>query len=142
MLKRMLHFAAQAAAAHTHADSRVLAHSAVRGNAAADNPRLSRIQVPVNFGVRTALLTAMTVMSAGCIVTLLPGAAQVKVTTDAADIAGCTDVGNVAGIGGDIGNIYRRQMQNQAVAMDADTVFRSGNGGIAYRCKGPTPGAR
>ncbi len=52
-------------------------------------------------------------MSAGCIVTLLPGAAQVKVTTNAADISGCTDVGNVAGIGGDIGNIYLRQMQNK-----------------------------
>ncbi len=84
----------------------------------------------------------MTSMSAGCIVTLLPGAALVKVTTNATDVSGCTDVGNVAGIGGDIGNIYLRQMQNQAVAMDADTVFRSGNGGIAYRCRGPTPGAR
>jgi len=76
-------------------------------------------------------------MSAGCIVSLLPGAAEVKVTTNAADVSGCTDIGNVNGIGGDIGNIYLRQMQNQAVAMDADTVFRSGNGGIAYRCKPP-----
>ncbi len=84
----------------------------------------------------------MTAMSAGCIVSLLPGAAQVRVTTNAADISGCTDVGNVSGIGGDIGNIYLRQMQNQAVAMDADTVFRSGNGGIAYRCKQPTPAPR
>lgn len=96
----------------------------------------------MNFIVRTALLAAMTALSGGCIVTLLPGAAQVKVTTNAADISGCTDVGNVAGIGGDIGNIYLRQMQNQAVAMDADTVFRSGNGGIAYRCRGPTPPPR
>jgi hypothetical protein len=96
----------------------------------------------VNFAVRTALLAAMTSMSAGCIVTLLPGAALVKVTTNSADVSGCTDVGNVAGIGGDIGNIYLRQMQNQAVAMDADTVFRSGNGGIAYRCRGPTPAPR
>jgi hypothetical protein len=138
----MFHPATQAAAVNTHADSGVLAHPATRGNATAGNPPLPRIQVPVNFVVRTALLAAMTAMSAGCIVTLLPGAAQVKVTTDAADIAGCTDVGNVAGIGGDIGNIYLRQMQNQAVAMDADTVFRSGTGGIAYRCKAPTPGAR
>jgi len=84
----------------------------------------------------------MTALSAGCIVTLLPGAAQVKVTTNAADVSGCTDVGNVAGIGGDIGNIYLRQMQNQAVAIDADTVFRSGNGGIAYRCRSPTPAPR
>jgi hypothetical protein len=93
----------------------------------------------VIFVVRTALVAAMTAMSAGCIVSLLPGAAQVKVTTNAADVSECTDVGNVGGIGGDIGNIYLRQMQNQAVAMDADTVFRSGNGGIAYRCNRPAP---
>jgi hypothetical protein len=83
------------------------------------------------------LVAGMAAMSAGCIVSLLPGAAEVKVTTNAADVSGCTDIGNVNGIGGDIGNIYLRQMQNQAVAMDADTVFRSGNGGIAYRCKPP-----
>jgi len=53
-------------------------------------------------------------------------------------VAGCTDVGNVDGIGADLSNIYVHQMQNQAVAMDADTVFRSGNGGIAYRCKPST----
>ncbi len=81
----------------------------------------------------------MAAMSAGCIVSLLPGAAAVKVTTDANDVSGCTDVGNVNGIGGDVGNIYLRQMQNQAVSMDADTVFRSGNGGIAYRCRQKTP---
>ncbi len=138
----MCHPASQAAAVDTHADSGVLAHPAARNNAAEGKPYLHRIQVPVNFVVRRALLAALTAMSAGCIVTLLPGAAQVKVTTNAADISGCTDVGNVAGIGGDIGNIYFRQMQNQAVAMDADTVFRSGNGGIAYRCKGPAPAPR
>ena len=84
----------------------------------------------------------MTTMSAACIVSRLPGAAEVKVTTNAADVSECTDVGNVSGIGGDIGNIYLRQMQNQAVAMDADTVFRSGSGGIAYRCKPPTAAPR
>jgi hypothetical protein len=138
----MFHSAPQTAPANAHADNGVLADSAARNNAAEGKPQLPRIQVPVNCAVRTALLAAMTAMSAGCIVTLLPGAAQVKVTTNAADVSGCTDVGNVSGIGGDIGNIYLRQMQNQAVAMDADTVFRSGNGGIAYRCKGPTPAPR
>jgi len=44
---------------------------------------------------------------------------------------------HVRGAGADLSNIYLHQMQNQAVAMDADMVFRSGNGGIAYRCKKP-----
>jgi hypothetical protein len=138
----MFHPAAEAAAVNTHADSRVPAHPAARINGAEGKPQLPRIQVPVNFVVRTALIASMTALSAGCIVPLLPGAAQVKVTTNAADVSGCTDVGNVSGIGGDIGNIYLHQMQNQAVAMDADTVFRSGNGGIAYRCRGPAPAPR
>jgi len=68
-------------------------------------------------------------MSAGCIVPLLPGAAQVRVTTDPRDVSACIDVGNVSGVGADLSTIYLHQMQNQAVAMDADTVFRSGNGG-------------
>jgi len=92
----------------------------------------------MNFTARTLLVAGMTALSTGCIVPLAPGAAQVKVTTNAAEVSGCTDVGNVNGIGGDISNIYLRQMQNQAAAMDADTVFRSGNGGIAYRCKQST----
>ena len=89
----------------------------------------------MNRSARTVLAAALSALSAGCIVSLLPGAAEVKVTTDPKDVSGCTDVGNVEGIGGDVGNIYLRQMQNQAVSMDADTVFRSGNGGIAYRCR-------
>ena len=138
----MFHAAPCAAAVNSHADSRVLAHPAARINGAEGKPHLPRIQVPVNFVVRTALIAALTALSAGCIVPLLPGAAQVKVTTNAAEVSGCTDIGNVSGIGGDIGNIYLHQMQNQAVAMDADTVFRSGNGGIAYRCRGPAPASR
>ena len=90
--------------------------------------------MPVNLIVRIILVAAVAAMSASCIVPLLPGAAEVKFTTNPTDVSGCTEVGNVSGIGGDIGKIYLHQMQNQAVAMDADTVFRSGNGGIAYRC--------
>jgi len=138
----MCHPATCAAAVNTHADSGVFAHPAARNNGAESKLPLPRIQVPVNLVVRTALVAGMTALSAGCIVSLLPGAAQVKITANAADVSGCTDVGNVSGIGGDIGNIYAHQMQNQAVAMDADTVFRSGTGGIAYRCKARTPASR
>ncbi|MGO9930873.1 MAG: hypothetical protein ACLPV8_03545 [Steroidobacteraceae bacterium] len=92
----------------------------------------------MKFAAITILVAILAAIASGCIVPLLPGAAQVKLTTNPADVAGCTDVGNVAGIGGDLSNIYVHQMQNQAVSMDADTVFRSGNGGIAYRCKAST----
>ncbi len=52
-------------------------------------------------------------------------------------VSGYTDVGNVSGAGADLSTSYLHQMQNQAAAMDAGTVYRSGNGGIAYRCKKP-----
>jgi len=129
--------AAQAAAVNTHAACGAPAHLAAGKSAAARGIRPCSLRERMKTICRTWLVAAMTMMSAGCIVPLLPGAAQVKVTTDPKDVSGCTDVGNVSGAGADLSNIYLHQMQNQAVAMDADTVYRSGNGGIAYRCKKP-----
>ncbi len=89
----------------------------------------------MRFLVKSLLVATAGAMGSGCIVPLLPGAADVKVTTNPEDVSGCAYIGNVNGIGGDISTIYVHQMQNQAVGMDADTILRSGNGGTAFRCK-------
>jgi hypothetical protein len=88
---------------------------------------------------KALMIAVMAAPISACIVPLLPGAAEVRFTQDPAEVSACIYRGNVNGIGGDISTIYVHQMQNQAVSMDADTVFRSGNGGIAYRCKASTP---
>jgi hypothetical protein len=86
--------------------------------------------------VIAGLLVALGLATSACsLVRLDPGAEKVRITTDPADLTACTYVGVVSGAAANISTNYAHQMQNQALSMDADTVFRSGNGGIAYRCK-------
>jgi hypothetical protein len=83
------------------------------------------------------LLMTLAATTACSLVKLVPGASEVKITTNPADLAGCTEVGIVSGVAANISTSYAHQMQNQAVGMEADTVYVSGNGGIAYRCRQP-----
>jgi len=64
--------------------------------------------------------------------TLVPGAAQVKITTDVADIADCPAVGYIPV--GDINIPDRRVAQNEAYGLNANVVFNTGYGVVAYRC--------
>jgi len=86
--------------------------------------------------VRALLAAALGVSVAGCMLpTLAPGAAQVKVTSEPADVKGCSAKGNVR----DPNGIYAG-MQNQAVGLNANVVFlTSMYTGIAYQC-GQTTG--
>jgi hypothetical protein len=82
------------------------------------------------------LLVTLGLASTACsLVRLDPGAEKVRLTTNPAELTACTYVGVVNGAAANISTNYAHQMQNQALSMDADTVFQSGNGGIAYRCK-------
>jgi hypothetical protein len=77
---------------------------------------------------------------------LAPGAAQVRVTNVAADVAGCTPVGNIR-IPKDSGGllepgIAQGQLKNEAVGFGGNTAFVTEGtpgipvAGIAYRCPG------
>jgi hypothetical protein len=82
-------------------------------------------------------IVLLSLLASGCVATLAPGAAQVKMTRNPDDVAGCTAAGNIAlASGGD--------PRNQAVGLGANVVFDTtsavdaalGNwtSGIAYRC--------
>ena len=89
-----------------------------------------------------SLLVALCVLSTGCIVSIpsAPGAESVIMTHKEADVASCTVLGNVVGLT-DTNYVRdeRREMQNQAVALGADTLLltrdRDPPKGTAYRCK-------
>ena len=75
-------------------------------------------------------------LSTGCAISgivLAPGADQVRITTNPADVSNCTAVGNISPDA--INNLDHRVAQNQAVGLNADVVFSTGYGGVAYRCK-------
>jgi hypothetical protein len=82
------------------------------------------------------ILLTLTVLSAGCVVqsamTLVPGAADVKITTNVADISGCPAVGYIPFA--DMNNVDGPVRQNEAVALNANIVCDTGGGGVAYRC--------
>ena len=75
----------------------------------------------------------------GCaVVTPAPGAADLKVTNSAAEVASCTAVGNVDGrpfAANDQVN-GPAQMRNEAVGLGADTLLVTSrlSTGVAYRC--------
>jgi hypothetical protein len=82
-------------------------------------------------------IVLLSLVASACVATLAPGAAQVKMTRNPADVAGCTAAGNIAlASGGD--------PRNQAVGLGGNVVFDTtpavdaalGNWttGIAYRC--------
>jgi len=92
--------------------------------------------------LRLALLFAACMVPAGCFVSISsePGAENVAMTHKEADVASCTALGNVVGLT-DTNYIRdeRREMQNQAVGLGADTILltreRDPPKGTAYRCK-------
>jgi len=84
------------------------------------------------FGViAAAALTA-------CAVPLAPGADQVRITRNAADVAVCTPVGNIDRI--DPRSDADAQMRNQAVGLggnvvlDTTPLFYGSPTGVVYRC--------
>jgi hypothetical protein len=77
---------------------------------------------------------------AGCSIPLAPGAEQVKITSNAADVAACTAVGNLNNSGGDV-SVAR----NQAIGLGGNTIFDTTlphfpfypemvRTGVIYRC--------
>ena len=90
----------------------------------------------MKFPVPIFTLLTFSALSTGCVVqsamTLVPGAAEMKFTTNVADITGCPPVGYIPFA--DMNNIDGRVRQNEAVALNANTVYDTGGGGVAYRC--------
>ena len=81
--------------------------------------------------VRGCIVMMLGALSAGC-VTPVPGAEQVKITKNPADVSACTAVGNISAEA--MSNLGPHVAQNQAVGLNADVVFNTGAGGVAYRC--------
>jgi hypothetical protein len=93
-------------------------------------------------GLRLTLPLALSLLSAGCVVSIPsePGAENVTITYTEADVASCTVLGNVVGqTDTNYVRDERREMQNQAVGLGADTILlirdRDAPKGTAYRCK-------
>ena len=91
----------------------------------------------MNLLGRGTLILLLSALSTGCVVqtaiTLVPGAAEVEITTNVADITGCPAVGYIPAA--DIDSLIdRRVAQNEAVALNANIVYDTGYGGVAYRC--------
>lgn len=94
---------------------------------------------------RRAVVPALLVaLIAGC-VSLTPEAEKMKVTKKAADVVGCKALGYVEGHPPYVGpRDGMHQMQNQASALGADTLFVTAYNvsanGVAYLCgKSPAP---
>jgi hypothetical protein len=90
---------------------------------------------------RIVFVMAIGTIVAGCIplVVLAPGADQVRITKNAADVTSCTAVGNVDGrIASGVPSDPTNQMKNEAIGLGGDVVFVtteiSPPKGIAYRC--------
>jgi hypothetical protein len=89
-----------------------------------------------------ALLLAPCLLSAGCVVSIPsePGAKNVTMTHNEADVASCIVLGNVVGLTDTnyVGD-ERREMQNQVVELGGDTLLLTRDldppKGTAYRCK-------
>jgi hypothetical protein len=74
------------------------------------------------------------VMVSGCGLpspVMAPGAEDVKITRNPADVAGCTPAGNIDYES--MTNLYATQ--NKAVGYNANVVLNTVSGGIAYRCE-------
>ena len=98
--------------------------------------------------IRCRLLIAVTcALAAGCAnVKLAPGADQVKLTRNSAEVAGCTPIGNVGTSQPMITDPdAQRQMQNETLALGGNIVLLTsafGRAGTAYRCGGAAPTAQ
>jgi hypothetical protein len=93
--------------------------------------------------IALSLIFALT--APGCSVPLAPGAEQVKITRNPADVTGCKAVGNLDPInGGGVANQGRAR--NQAIGLGGDTLFDTAPPlaealgghmeGIVYLCHG------
>jgi hypothetical protein len=82
----------------------------------------------IAFGSIVAML--VTILS-GC-VTPAPGADQVKITRNPADVSACSPVGNINPEA--MNNLDPHVAQNRAVGLNANVVLNTGNGGVAYHC--------
>ena len=88
------------------------------------------------------MLLALYLLSAGCVESIPsePGAENVTMTHEEADVASCTVLGNLVGLT-DTNYVRdeRREMQNQVVGLGGDTLLltreRDPPKGTAYRCK-------
>jgi hypothetical protein len=84
------------------------------------------------------IVVAFTTIVAGC-VTLAPGADKVKFTSNAADVKGCTAVGNVQADAKNDPLDVENTLRNQALGLSADMVFRTSmDSGVGYRCAAAT----
>lgn len=94
------------------------------------------------------LIAALCALAAGCAnVKLAPGAGEVKLTRSAADVAGCSPIGNVGTSQPMITDPdAQRQMQNETLALGGNFVLLTSafdRSGTAYRCgAAPAPTAR
>jgi hypothetical protein len=90
-----------------------------------------------------ALLVGLCLQLAGCVgIPSAPGAKLVKMTHKEEDVADCTPLGPVVGLtDSNYVSDERREMQNQAVDLGADTLLLTRETdppkGTAYRCKPP-----
>jgi hypothetical protein len=95
---------------------------------------------------RLALLSVLSALAAGCVVSIptAPGAEKVALTHKEEDVAACTVLGNVVGLA-DTNYVrdQRREMQNETVELGGDTVLlttdRDPPKGTAYRCRPAAP---
>jgi hypothetical protein len=87
----------------------------------------------MKFLAHSSILLTLTALSTGCVVqsamTLVPGAAEMKFTTNVADITGCSAVGFIPFA--DMNAIDGRLRQNEAVALNANIVYDTGGGVVA-----------
>jgi hypothetical protein len=88
-----------------------------------------------------ALLVGLCLQTIACVgIASAPGAAKVKMTHKEEDVADCTPLGPVVGLtDSNYVSDERREMQNQAVDLGADTLLLTREidppKGTAYRCK-------
>jgi hypothetical protein len=92
----------------------------------------------MNLVARGSTILILAATSTGCAIdsgiTLAPGAAQVKITSNPADVSGCAAVGYTPGYPSTNGAFNASVEQNAAVGLNANVVFDTGWGGVAYRC--------
>ena len=99
--------------------------------------------------LRAALLCVLAAGGVGCIgfpkpfIKAVPGSESVRVTSDPADVTGCTAVGNVA-VPGEVWTDYQnpdQQALNEVIGLGGNVLFatrvRSPDSGVAYRCASP-----
>jgi hypothetical protein len=87
---------------------------------------------------RNLVLAAAVLVNCSCeTVALAPGADKVKLTHDAADVAGCKAVGNVYVKPSLDWQFVEFQLRNRTVGLDGNALFYTRTGdyeGVAYRC--------